>query len=124
MLHSGLFYNQKVQKSALPSNIKALEKHWLVSFSRRIDRRKHRQMPCVEFYLVKLPSSCQRFESDACRPTLKDTAQSLKCIMYIHISKSTHKNNINIQFRTMVLGFYSYTFKIVILKSVKINSLW
>ena len=47
--------------------------------------------------------------------------QSLKCIMYIHISKSTHKNNINIQFRTMVLGFYSYTFKIVILKSVKIK---
>ena len=75
MLHSGLFYNQKVQKSALPSNFKALEKHWLVSFSRRIDRRKHRQMPCVEFYLVKLPSSCQRFESDARRPTLKDTAQ-------------------------------------------------
>ena len=34
-------------------------------------------MPCVEFYLVKLPSSCQRFESDARRPTLKDTAQ--KC---------------------------------------------
>ena len=52
--------------------------------------------------------------------------QSLKCIMYIHISKSTHKNNINIQFRTMVLGFYSYTFKIVILKSVKIkmNDSW
>ena len=48
--------------------------HWLVSFSRWIDRRKHRQMPCVEFYLVKLPSDCQRFESDAHRLTLKDTA--------------------------------------------------
>ena len=46
--------------------------HWLVSFSRRIDRRKHRQMPCVEFYLVKLPSDRQKFKSDASCPTLKD----------------------------------------------------
>ena len=34
MLHSGLFYNQKVQKSAIPSNFKALEKYWKEDFSK------------------------------------------------------------------------------------------
>ena len=34
MLHSGLFYNQKVQKSATPSNFKALEKYWKEDFSK------------------------------------------------------------------------------------------
>ena len=38
---------------------------WLVSFSCRIDPRKHHQMPCVKFH----------FESNPCRPILKDTAQ-------------------------------------------------